>query len=192
MFVNYEPQTVSTGCKIGPRLLCSQAFRRPLRKPFCFQNSLFFEKPLFSYSFTLKQERSHLDHVISRHVFTPKEYSICIKLAFNSSPPPPPNNSLLWLPTITTEMSNPILNKQHCLNRMHTKLDIPISLLVKRRNLGSKKIEWKYYHLRSLCPCGVLFKFRVMNCEERPVVRAVMKWRNQTKREQTAQFFSFP
>ena len=39
--------------------------------------------------------------------------------------------------------------------------------------------------LRGLCPCCVLFEFGVMNCEERSVVGAIVKRRNQTKTRKT-------
>ena len=44
----------------------------------------------------------------------------------------------------------------------------------------------KRCHLRGLCPCCVLFEFRVMNCEERSEVGAIVKRRNQTKRRKIA------
>ena len=44
----------------------------------------------------------------------------------------------------------------------------------------------KRCHLRGLCPCCVLFEFRVMNCEERSEVGAIVKRRNQTKTRKRA------
>ena len=37
-----------------------------------------------------------------------------------------------------------------------------------------------FIYLRSLCSRGVFFKFCIMDCEKRPVVGAVVKWRDQT------------